>query len=136
MQVQAVLSFPIPLKVNEIVKLSYRTEPESVGAIAPCLGSPNEPTVEPGNLCTYRGGGGLGSKEKGAGTIDENSKFFGFRDFFGEDITETGLFGNSGDLGVQMVFRTNEYKGEAPFVTSLAKEASLNAAGSWALTAK
>jgi hypothetical protein len=138
MQVQAVLSFPIALKKEEKVKLNYRTEPESFGAIPPCLGAPNEPIVESGNLCTYRGPG-IDQKEKGTGTIDENAKFVRFQDFFGEEITETGSTGsgsNSGAQGVEMVFRTNQFKQEAPFVTSLAAEASLNAAGSWALTAK
>jgi hypothetical protein len=131
-----VVSFPIPLKLNEVVKLNYRNETESLGAIAPCLGSTTEPTVEAGNLCTYRGGAGLGSKETGIGTIDKNAKFVRFQDFFGEVITETGGPGNSGDLGVDIVFRTNEYKEEAPLVTSLAKESNLTAQGSWAVTAK
>jgi hypothetical protein len=134
--VQGLVSFPIPLKVNEEVTLNYRTEGESLGAIAPCLGSTDEPTVEPGNLCTYRGGAGLGSKETGAGPIDANAKFVRFEDLFGEVIEKTGGVGNQGDLGVDMVFRTTEFKEEGAVVTSLAKEASLNAKGSWAVTAK
>jgi hypothetical protein len=135
-QVQGVVSFPIPLKVNEEVTLNYRTEGESLGAIAPCLGSTDEPVVEAGNLCTYRGGAGLGSKETGTGPIDANAKFVRFEDFFGEVIEKTGGVGNQGDLGVDMVFRTTEFKEEGALVTSLAKEASLNAKGSWAVTAK
>jgi hypothetical protein len=136
-QVQGVISFPIPLKKEENVKLNYRTEAESLGAIAPCDGSVNEPTVEPGNLCTYRGGAGLGSKETGSGPIDTNAKFKRFEDFFGEVIEETGFAAPaSGVLGVDMVFRTNEFKEEGTVITSLAKEASLNAKGSWAVTAK
>src|SRR5262249_43796638 len=37
--------------------VTYRNEPESLAPKAPCLGSPNEPTAEPGNLCVYRGVG-------------------------------------------------------------------------------
>jgi hypothetical protein len=92
--------------------------------------------VEAGNLCTYRGGAGLGSKESGSGTIDKNAKFVRFEDFFGEVITETGGPGNSGDLGVDVVFRSTEYKEEIAPITSLAKESNLNAKGSWAVTAK
>ena len=33
---------------------TYRNEPESAREIKPCLGSPDEPTAEPGNLCVYR----------------------------------------------------------------------------------
>jgi hypothetical protein len=92
--------------------------------------------VEPGNLCTYRGGAGLGSKETGTGPIDANAKFVRFEDFFGEVIEKAGGVGNQGDLGVDVVFRTTEFKEEGSLVTSLAKEASLNAKGSWAVAAK
>jgi hypothetical protein len=66
--------------------------------------------VEAGNLCTYRGGAGLGSKEVGGNGADKNAKFVRFEDFFGEVITEAGGPGNSGDNGVDLVFRTNESK--------------------------
>jgi hypothetical protein len=130
-ETQGVVSFPIPLKVGEKVKLNYRNEEQSKTATAPCLGSVNEPLAEPGNLCVYRGGGGFGSKEKG---IDRNAKFARFEDFFGESFTETGL-ANSGDQGVDIVFRTTQYDEETP-ITSLKAEAILNAKGSWAVTAK
>jgi hypothetical protein len=133
-ETQGVVSFPIPLKVNEQVKLNYRTEEQSTTPTAPCLGSVNEPIAEPGNLCAYRGGGGFGSKEKNGASIDKNANFARFEDFFGESFIETGLL-NSGDLGVDIVFRTTEYSEETP-VTSLKAEAILNAKGSWAVTAK
>jgi len=73
-QAQGVASFPIPLKFHEKVKLNYRNETEALGSIAPCLGSPQEPAVENGNFCAYRGGFGFGSKEKGflVGNVDRN----------------------------------------------------------------
>ncbi|HWW89630.1 MAG TPA: hypothetical protein VNY35_02470 [Solirubrobacteraceae bacterium] len=86
------------------------------------------------NLCAHRGGAGSGSKEKGEGSIDKNAKFAKFEDFSGESFTETGL-ANSGDEGVDIVFRTTEYSEETP-ITSLTAEAILNARGSWAVTAK
>jgi hypothetical protein len=129
-QADGVVSFPIPLAKGEKVKFTYRTEREALEPKAPCLGSVNEPVAEPGNLCVYRGGAGLGSKEN----EDRNAKFVQFEDFFGETINETGE-GNSGDLGVLIVFRTNEFATEGPRL-ALAKEAHLTAAGSWAVTAK
>jgi hypothetical protein len=132
-ETQGVVSFPLPLKVGEKVKLNYRDEEQSKTPTAPCLGSVNEPIAEPGNLCVYRGGAGSGSKEKGEGSIDNNAKFFKFEDFLGESFTETG-FANSGDEGVDIVFRTNQYNETTPI--TLLKEAILNAKGSWAVTAK
>jgi hypothetical protein len=132
-ETQGVASFPIPLKVGEKVKLNYRTEEQSKTPAAPCLGSVNEPIAEPGNLCAYRGGAGSGSKETGEGSIDRNAKFVKFEDFFGESFAETG-FENSGDLGVDIVFRTTEYNEGEP--VTLKAEAILNAKGSWAVTAK
>jgi hypothetical protein len=132
-ETQGVVSFPIPLKVNEQVKLNYRDEAQSASPAAPCLGSATEPIAEAGNLCVYRGGAGSGSKEKGGGTIDKNAKFVKFEDFLGESFAETGL-ANSGDLGVDVVFRTTEYNEEEPL--TLKTEAGLNAKGSWAVTAK
>jgi hypothetical protein len=129
-QADGVVSFPTPLARGEKVKFTYRNEREALEPKAPCLGSVNEPVAEPGNLCVYRGGAGSGSKEN----EDKNAKFVQFEDFFGETIKETGE-ANSGDLGVLIVFRTNEFATEGPHLT-LAKEAQLTAAGSWAVTAK
>jgi hypothetical protein len=52
----------------------------------------------------------------------------------GETISETGQ-ASSGDLGVLVVFGTNEFAAEGGHLTP-AKEASLTASGSWALTAR
>jgi hypothetical protein len=129
-QADGVVSFPIPLAKGEKVKFTYRNEREALGPTAPCLGSVNEPVAEPGNLCVYRGGAGYGSKEN----EDANAKFVQFEDFFGETVNETGE-GNSGDLGVLIIFRTNEFGKEGAHLT-LAKEAHLTASGSWGVTAK
>jgi hypothetical protein len=129
-QADGVVSFPIPLARGEKVKFTYRNEREAIEPKAPCLGSVNEPVAEPGNLCIYRGGAGFGSNEN----EDKNAKFVQFEDLFGETVKETGE-ANSGDLGVLIVFRTNEFALEGTH-QPLAKEAKLTAAGSWAVTAK
>jgi hypothetical protein len=129
-QADGVVSFSIPLARGEKVKFTYRNEREALEPRAPCLGSVNEPVAEPGNLCVYRGGAGFGSKEN----EDRNAKFVQFEDFFGETIKETGE-ANSGDLGVLIIFRTNEFATEGGHL-ALAKEAHLTASGSWAVTAK
>jgi hypothetical protein len=132
-----VASLPIPLKNKEKVKLNYRNEEQALSPTPPCLGSPSEPVVEPGNFCAYRGGLGQGSKEKGTGVgnVDKNVSSTPFLEGpAGEKITETGEHGE-GDTAVLIVFRTSEFSEETP-VTSLAAEAHLNAAGSWAVAAK
>ena len=76
---------------------------------------------------------GFGSKEN----QDVNAKFVRFEDFFGEQIEETGEGGDSGDLGVDLVFRTGAFdEEEGKAITSLAKESRMTAKGSWAVTAK
>jgi hypothetical protein len=129
-QADGVVSFPTSLARGEKVKFTYRTEREALEPKPPCLGSVNEPVAEPGNLCVYRGGAGFGSTEN----EDKNAKFVQFEDFFGETITKTGE-ANSGDLGVLIIFRTDEFAIEGAHL-ALAKEAELTAAGSWAVTAK
>jgi hypothetical protein len=136
-QAQGVASFPIPLKFHEKIKLNYRNETEALGAVAPCVGSPEEPVIVPtGNFCAYRGGKLVGAKEKGelSGNIDKNvtsTPFFASAS--GEKITETGEAGN-GDDGILIVFRTKEFSLETP--VTLLEEANLNAVGSWAVAAK
>jgi Collagen triple helix repeat (20 copies) len=135
-QTQAAASFPIKLKTNEAVTLTYRNEEQSLAPAPPCLGSAQEPLAEPGNFCTYRGGNTAGIKEKGVevGNIDKNAKFFAFNGANGEHITKTGL-ANEGDESVLLVFRTNEFSEETP-IDKIALESNLNAQGSWAVTAK
>jgi hypothetical protein len=135
-QTQAAISYPIALKEHEAVKLTYRTEPQSTAPNSPCLGSPDEPFAEPGNLCTYRGGAEAGAKETGSevGNIDKNVKFTNFADALGEEITTTGL-ANAGVGGIDVVFRTDEFSKEIA-IGKIALESNLNAKGSWAVTAK
>ena len=137
MQTDGVVSFPIPLQTNEKIKLNYRNEVQSETPESPCLGTPTEPIAEAGNLCVYRGGAGLGSKESGPGTVDQNAHFAMFEDSFGDAYangSETSGGANSGDEGILIVFRTNEYTPETP--KTIKTEAHLTAQGSWAVTAK
>jgi hypothetical protein len=132
-QADAVVAFPIPLAKGETVKFTYRTATEAAAPKAPCFGSVNEPVAEGtllagGNLCVYRGGVGLGSKE----SEDENAKEVQFEDFLGEPVTATGE-ANSGDLGVNVVFRTTTFT--TPVHSTLPANAYLVAKGSWALKA-
>ena len=123
-QTQGVISFPI--KDAEKPKATYRNFKESGTPKAPCIGNINEPVAEAGNLCVYRGGN-FGSLEE----EDTNAKFIAFQEPNGEE----GAIG--GKAGAFVIFRTEEgvfEAGETPI--ALANPAHLNAAGSWALTAK
>jgi hypothetical protein len=130
-QADGVVSLPIPLAEEEKIIVTYRNEAQALQPTAPCLGSPDEPVAEPGNLCVYRGSG-FGSKE----IEDKNAKFFDFQDAFGHGIASgTATEGVAGHTGILIVFRTNEFNAAGNPVT-LAKEAHLTASGSWSLTAK
>jgi hypothetical protein len=130
-QVDAVVSLPIPLAEEEKIKITYRNEAQALEPKAPCIGSPNEPVAEPGNLCVYRGDGS-GSKE----SEDKNAKFFDFQDALGDSIASgTETKGAGGHTGILIVFRTDEFNAAGKPVT-LANEARLTASGSWSLTAK
>jgi hypothetical protein len=135
-QADASISYPLMLKEKTSVKLTYRTEPQTEKPAAPCLGAADEPFAEPGNLCTYRGFKEAGSKEAGVGVgnVDKSTKFERFSSAEGEGpLTTTGL-ANAGDIGLDLVFRTNEFSTETP-ITELATESNLTAKGSWAVTA-
>lgn len=130
-QADGVVSLPIPLAEEEKVKVVYRDEAQALQPKGPCVGSPNEPVAEPGNLCVYRGSG-FGSKEG----EDKNVKFFDFQDAVGDSITSGGeTEGAAGHTGILIVFRTTEFNASGKPVI-LAKEARLTASGSWAVTAK
>jgi hypothetical protein len=135
--VHAALSFPIMLKEKTAVELVYRDEAQSLAPSAPCLGSPDEPFVEAGHLCTYRGTNEAGTKETGAelGNIDKGVKFTNFSSAQGEEIPNKGKTGlaNAGDIGVDIVFRTTVFSKETPL--KVTEESNLTAKGSWALTA-
>jgi hypothetical protein len=129
---EAVISYPVPLSNNpEGVNYNYKAASEGV-IKAPCLGSVNEPVAEGtalvGNLCVYRGGVGIGSKEtEDAGVV---SKPF-FEDALGETVTKQEL-SFSGTTGVNVVFRTAVFS-ISGVRSTLAVNAYLVAKGSWAL---
>jgi hypothetical protein len=156
-QAEGVVSFPIPLKHLEKVKLNYRNEAEAQMAISPCGGSVAEPViVMVGNFCAYRGGG-FGSKEKGVlvGNVDRNVQGLTgcgtaevpvactgaevapkFQASNGENmLTETGE-GDAGDIGLVLVFRTTEFSQETSVALAAGQEGNMNAIGSWAVAAK
>jgi hypothetical protein len=132
-QAYGVISLPIPLKVEEGLeyKFTYRPESESTTPKPPCLGSPVEPTAEAGNFCVYRGGN-RGTKEM----EDKNAKEIEFQDALGNYIANGGEGeGHSGHTGVLVLFRTGQFSETGTEVT-LTAPARLNAAGSWAVTAR
>ena len=128
-QVVALASYPIPLNKTEKPNAVYRDEPESSAPKAPCTGETNYPVAEAGFLCVLRGGehGTLESE-------DHNAKFFGFAQAQGSfQSTPTAKEGSrDGEL---ILFRTEEFEEEAPFIEELVKPANLSAAGGWAITA-
>jgi hypothetical protein len=155
-QAEGVIQFSIPLKHGEEVKIQYRNEAEAKEAKVPCVGSVEEPVVEPetkGNLCAYRGGLSAGIKEKGelAGNIDRNVQGLTgcgsaaaptpctgtelapeFMSPSGEKLTTTTV--KQGQTGIMLRFRTTQFSAETP--VAITEEANLNAVGSWGLTAK
>jgi hypothetical protein len=156
-QAQGVVSFPIPLKHLESVKLNYRNESESNMATAPCVGTVNEPVIQPvGNFCAYRGEG-FGSKEKGSmlGNVDTNVQGLTgcgttavpvactgtevgpkFESAKGEIMTEHTGEGNAGVNGLLLVFRTTKFSQEAAVALEAGEEATMNAIGGWGVAAK
>ena len=133
-QVQAAISYPIPTGTKEY-KVVYLNETQVLepGTVEGCNGSNQEPSAEPGYLCVYQGDtaqlGTLKSEWTGA-------KWIELTDPSGnQDASEEGVAGTEGgEIGEMVVYRTNTFT-ETPN-KSLPAEASLNAAGAWALTAK
>jgi len=138
---QAAISFPIPLKVNAKYKVTYRNGEQALSPTAPCLGSVNEPNAVEGNLCVYRGIESAGSLEKQDKNVTNGAganKPPVFLDANGEEIAsggETSGEANSGDIAIDLVFRTLEF-GTGEEVKTLAKPAYLSAHGSWAIRTK
>ena len=107
--------------------VTYRNDPESLAPKAPCLGSVNEPTAQPGNLCAYRGSGV--AKEP----TDKDAKFIGFDTPFGEEVANGTLLNKETDPGRQgmlLVFRTTQFAAAPVTVT---ESALLDARGSYAV---
>jgi hypothetical protein len=130
-QVQAsgVVSYPIPLCEEEVLKLEYVSERnEFEGGIGGggCLGSAAEPVAESGFLCVYRQGSPGAQEPK-----DMNAAFFGFQ-------APNGANGETGTRGELIVFRTSEFNEVTPIreLTSSKSPVILSAGGTWAVTAK
>jgi hypothetical protein len=120
------------------LKMKYKNEAESQSPVLPCIGSPNEPVAQKGNLCVLRGL----STEKEAADKEIIEP--------GAEVTSAGTFAvpngefllNNAECnkengqcqtGLLVVFRTKGFV-EAGGGT-VAAPAYLNASGSWAVTA-
>jgi hypothetical protein len=129
-QTAGVVSFPVPLNeaLTKEVEAVYLTELLSENPIEAaekgCPGNPNNPEALPGKLCIFTGGF-FGSQEKGW----VNAKFFKLAEPNGEFSTFTGV---KGDL---ILFRTGEFAEPPAAALKIAKAASMNTGGSWAVTA-
>jgi hypothetical protein len=139
-QANGVVSFnpKYPLEPSTL-KLKYRNETEAEAPVPPCVGSPNEPQAEKGNLCVYRG---LTVAKEATGDREiiepgaEVAPAGGFATPLGEFIKsgeECNKESGNCQLGVMVVFRTKGFV-EAGTGT-VTGSAYLNAWGSWAVTA-
>jgi hypothetical protein len=138
-QANGVVSFhaKYPLEPSTL-KLKYRNEAEALAPQLPCIGSVNEPTAEKGNLCVYRGQSA--AKETADKEIiepkDEVIPAGAFQTPSGEHILNGGECNKETgqcQLGVLVVFRTKGFLETGG--GTVAAAASLNASGSWAVTA-
>ena len=123
-----VISMPCEYGIEpKTEKVTYRTEPESLAPKAPCLGSVNEPTAQPGNLCAYRGSG------KAKEPQDKEAKFVAFDTPFGEEFAngaELNKETSQGRTSMFIVFRTTTFTEPT---TTVPAAAFLDARGSWAV---
>jgi hypothetical protein len=134
-QYMSPISFPIRLKKGTgVTTLTYKPEPVAEEPARPCLGTVEEPTAEPGNLCVYRG-----SFKGGLEAMDKNAAFFQFSTPRGENST---LVKRPGFLGEAIVFRSREntpvFKEEVGETEpgTITNAAYMEAFGSWAVTEK
>jgi hypothetical protein len=126
-QVEAAISYPCRLK--EVPKVEYLDEEkvQAPGLRPNCPGNTNNPEALPGFVCIFQGTLATAGSLK---TEWVNAGFFQVEDPAGNGLEKGGL------IGQQVVFRTTEYE-EAPLTPkTIAKEAALNAAGSWAVKSK
>jgi len=124
-QTSAAISFPIPL--NEENKTEYLNEKKVAesGLRPNCPGSALKPEAVAGFLCVFQGAIAVdGSLE----SEWQNAEFNSIANLAGEQ----GVGGKVGDL---VIYRTTEYVEGAP-THAIAKLASINAAGSWAVKEK
>ncbi len=122
-QTDAAISFPITTEeITPVGNAKYLNEKEVAepGTVPGCQGDAQEPNASPGFLCVFQGAianvGSLATEWKEAG-------FFSLENAAGEKTS-------AGGVGELVVFRTKGF----PAVP--AGQVFLNAAGSWAVTAK
>jgi hypothetical protein len=143
-QADATIAFPIPLSGNQATKLKvrYMNEAEALEPIEhpECTGTAQEPNAQEGWLCIYQGAtatyGTLNTEWKEAG-------FFAVQNGAGETCVPTfpaasGVLTCKAEenfqLGGLVAFRTKTFREEPP--TTIPVEATLSAAGTWAVRAK
>jgi alpha-tubulin suppressor-like RCC1 family protein len=129
-QAMATVSYPIRLKEGAKLEAVYKPAPVAEEPSRPCLGTVNEPIVEPGALCVYRGQN-FGSEEK----QDKNAGFVKFESPNGRFLAERTPE-ETGALGALIVFRapTVGFKEEGTAPETLKVPTYLSAAGSWVVT--
>jgi hypothetical protein len=119
------------------LKVKYKNEAESQVPALPCVGSPNEPVAQKGNLCVLRG------LQKGKEAEDKNitepaaiplpwGTFSTPNGEFIKNNEECNKENGQCQNGVLVVFRTAQFAEPRVKVTA---ESYLNASGSWAVTA-
>jgi len=139
-EAHANISYPIPTEETAAVEFNY--VPEEPGPpTTNCKGSVNEPEAKEGFLCVYRGGkGSFGAKEEEDKNVTDKSPGGGantatevfFENAFGTKIASQA--GASGQLGVDVVFRTLQFNTTASTPQSATTAPSkLVAHGSWAV---
>jgi hypothetical protein len=129
---------PIPLSekqgLNVKVRYLNEREVEEVTKRLECPGNTQQPEAAEGWLCIFQGDTAL------TGSLESEWSNAGFKrvtDLAGNAALSTTNFSR----GALVVYRTNEFKEEVGKCTSvavctIAKAATLNAAGSFAVTAK
>jgi hypothetical protein len=125
------LAIPLCEAPHDLMKVTYCKASLSAtpGACSGCPGIVEEPAAEEGNLCVFRG-----EQQGSLETADEHASFFSFENQKGESPSSERLTMRQGAL---IIFRTEpfsttvKHNSEAVLTTA----ASLNAFGSWALTA-
>jgi hypothetical protein len=140
-QVQVIvpISFQVRLKKgSEVKKATYKNQLQSEQTTTPpCLGTVNEPSAEPGNLCVYSGAplGGLEAQQA-------NMAFFQFVEPSGVPFTTSAKVGVLGE-GVEFRSTENEpaFKEEAPAAGEsgygvITHSAYMSTLGSWAVQEK
>jgi hypothetical protein len=138
-EADGVVSFDPRYPEATALKVVYKNEAESKTVTPPCSGSVNEPVAEHGNLCVYRG------EQKGSEAVeDKNIKEPGaavapegaFAAPKGEFIVNKGSCVTAADncqTGILVIFRSAQFAEPTP--VTVAAATSLNARGSWTVTA-